>query len=51
VFISVVVPMYNAERTLEACLDAPAAQDHPARDHEILLVDNGSTDRSVAVAR
>jgi glycosyltransferase involved in cell wall biosynthesis len=51
VFISVVVPMYNAERTLEACLDALAAQDHPARDHEILLVDNGSTDRSVTIAR
>jgi hypothetical protein len=33
--------MYNAERTLETCLDALAAQNHPARDREVLLVDNG----------
>jgi glycosyltransferase involved in cell wall biosynthesis len=51
VFISVIVPMLNAERTLAACLDGLSAQDHPAREHEVLLVDNGSTDNSVRVAR
>jgi glycosyltransferase involved in cell wall biosynthesis len=51
VFVSVIVPMYNAERTLVACLDGLAAQDHPREEHEILLVDNGSTDASVDIAR
>ena len=50
-FVSVIVPMYNAERTLVACLDGLAAQDHPRADYEVLLVDNGSTDSSAAIAR
>jgi len=49
--VSVIVPMYNAERTLAACLDGLAAQDHPRGEHEILLVDNGSTDASASIAR
>jgi glycosyltransferase involved in cell wall biosynthesis len=51
VFVSVIVPMYNAERTLAACLDGLTAQDHPRDAHEILLVDNGSTDASASIAR
>jgi glycosyltransferase involved in cell wall biosynthesis len=51
VFISVVVPMLNAGRTLAACLDALVAQGHPASEHEVLLVDNGSTDDSTDIAR
>jgi glycosyltransferase involved in cell wall biosynthesis len=51
VFISVIVPMLDAGRTLAACLDALVAQDHPAAGREILLVDNGSTDDSMDVAR
>jgi glycosyltransferase involved in cell wall biosynthesis len=49
--ISVVVPMYNAEPYLAACLDALVSQDFPCGDYEVLLVDNGSTDGSVAIAR
>ncbi len=49
--VSVVVPMLNAERTLAACLGALTTQDHAEQDHEILLVDNGCTDRSVEIAR
>ncbi len=51
VFISVVIPTYDASRHLDACLDALAAQDHPARDYEVIVVDNGSTDGSPALAR
>lgn len=42
--VSVVVPVYNAMRTLPRCL-AALAQLSPAPD-EILVVDNGSTDGS-----
>ena len=48
-FVSVIVPMYNAERYLAQCLDALVSQDYPASDYEILLVDNRSTDRSVEI--
>jgi len=46
--ISVVVPVYNEERCLPACLASLRAQD--AGDLEILVVDDGSVDRSVAIA-
>lgn len=39
--ISVIVPMYNAENTIEKCLDSILAS---AVNLEILLIDDGSTD-------
>lgn len=45
--VSVVVPVYNAERTLGECLDGILAQ--TLRETEIICVDDGSTDGSAAV--
>lgn len=45
-FLSFVVPVYNAERYLSSCLDSLLAQDIPHTDYEILCVNDGSTDRS-----
>ncbi|MEU4242503.1 glycosyltransferase family A protein [Actinoplanes sp. NPDC026619] len=45
--ISVVVPVYNEEQFLRACLDAVFGQDEPV--HEVIVVDNGSTDGTLAV--
>ena len=42
--ISVVVSTYNNRRLLRPCLDALLAQDFPAGDYEIIVVDDGSTD-------
>ena len=45
--ISVVIPVFNAERTIEACLESLYAQDtHPL---EIIVVDNGSTDKTMEI--
>ena len=46
---SVIVPIYNAEKTLVRCLDSLRAQTEP--DFEILMVENGSTDGSNAICR
>ena len=46
--ISVVMPVYNAERLLDECLAALCASRGVA--YEILVVDDGSTDRSRAIA-
>jgi glycosyltransferase involved in cell wall biosynthesis len=43
---SVIVPVFNAERTVDQCIDALLAQDYPQSKREILIVDNNSTDRS-----
>lgn len=45
-FISIVVPVYNSSRTLEACLRSIAAQDYPHHAMEVILINNGSTDNS-----
>jgi glycosyltransferase involved in cell wall biosynthesis len=46
--VSIVIPAYNAERTLARVLEALAAQD-PAPD-EVIVVDDGSSDGTAAVA-
>lgn len=43
-FVSVIVPVYNDARRLEACLAALAAQSYPAERFEVIVADNGSTD-------
>ncbi len=47
--LSVIVPCFNAERTLSRQLDALAQQS--MAPWEVIVADNGSTDRSVEVAR
>ena len=48
--ISVIVPFRNAAATLGNCLDALVNQDLPSESYEVIVVDNQSTDDSVAVA-
>lgn len=45
-FLSIVVPVYNAELHLEECLHSLFTQDLPQMDYEVICVDDGSTDKS-----
>jgi GT2 family glycosyltransferase len=47
--VSVVVPAYNAEASLGACLESLARVDYPG--YEVIVVDDGSTDRTAKIAR
>jgi glycosyltransferase involved in cell wall biosynthesis len=47
--VSVVIPAYNAERTLGSVLDSLFAQSRPLG--EVIVVDDGSTDETATVAR
>ena len=42
--LSVIVPVYNVEKYLQACIDSITNQVYP--DFELILVDDGSTDQS-----
>jgi lipopolysaccharide/colanic/teichoic acid biosynthesis glycosyltransferase/GT2 family glycosyltransferase len=49
--ISVIIPAYNAAETLPGCLAALRAQTLPPAAFEVLVVDDGSTDATVALAQ
>ena len=44
--VSVVVPVLNGEATIAACLHAILSGDYPTDRRQLLVVDNGSTDRT-----
>ena len=45
-FASVIVCTYNGEAVIRDCLDALIVQDYPRDRYEIIVVDDGSTDRT-----
>lgn len=47
--VSVIVPIYNAEKYLEQCLDSIVSQ--TLKDIEIILIDDGSTDGSAEICK
>jgi glycosyltransferase involved in cell wall biosynthesis len=44
-FVSVIIPVYNAEKSIRTCLASVFNSDYP--DFEVILIDDGSTDKSV----
>ena len=47
--LSIVIPAYNEERHIAACLDSIATQ--TSMPDEVIVVDNNSTDQTVQIAR
>jgi glycosyltransferase involved in cell wall biosynthesis len=50
-FVSVLIDTYNHERFIEAAVASVIAQDYPASRRELLIVDDGSTDRTPDILR
>ena len=48
-FVSVIIPVLNGERTIRDCLVSLLRMDYPPDRREIVLVDNGSTDRTAEI--
>jgi cellulose synthase/poly-beta-1,6-N-acetylglucosamine synthase-like glycosyltransferase len=49
--VSVIVPAFNAAKTIGACLDGLFAQTLPRAQYEVIVVDDGSTDATRAIAQ
>jgi len=50
-FFSVLIDTYNHERFIEEAVQSVLAQDFPVADREILVVDDGSSDRTPEILR
>ncbi len=46
IFVSVVLPVLDEERHIEACLRSVLAQDYPPDQYEVIVADGGSMDRT-----
>jgi glycosyltransferase involved in cell wall biosynthesis len=49
--ISIVIPTYNSEKFLPLCLQSINEQDYPKDKLEIIIVDGGSTDHTIDIAK
>ncbi|TSA26130.1 MAG: glycosyltransferase family 2 protein [Ignavibacteriales bacterium] len=49
--ISVIIPVYNEEKTISGCLRALINQDYPMQNYEIIVVNDGSTDGTLREIR
>lgn len=49
--ISVIIPTFNEEKRLKVCLQSLRNQTYPGQNFEVIVVDNNSTDKTVAIAR
>jgi glycosyltransferase involved in cell wall biosynthesis len=50
-FVSILIDTYNHERFIEQAVVSALEQDFPEADREILVVDDGSTDRTPEIVR
>ena len=49
--VSIVIPVFNEERYIGECLSSVMNINYPSECLEVILVDNGSTDRTLEIAR
>lgn len=50
-FVTFIIPTLNAQRYLEKCLKSIRKQDYPKSKYEIFVVDGGSTDGTLSLAK
>jgi len=49
--LSLIIPAYNAENHLERCLESCVHQDLPAHRYEMIVINDGSSDNTLEIAR
>jgi len=47
--VSIIIPAFNSDDTIERCVRSALAQELPEGDFEVIVVDNGSTDATLGI--
>jgi glycosyltransferase AglI len=50
-FVSIIVPVYNGELCIAACIESLLKQDYPSDRYEVIIVDNDSSDRTPEIIK
>jgi len=50
-YLSIIVPVYNVEQYLHKCLDSIVRQGFSEEQYEVIMVNDGSSDRSEAICK
>ena len=48
---SLIIPAYNAEATIAACIESALRQSISKEDYEVIVVDDGSLDKTPKIAK
>ena len=49
--ISYILGIYNADRTIEECINSILNQDYPKKSYEIIVIDGGSKDSTLKIVK
>ncbi len=49
--VSIIIPAYNAENTVKEAIDSALSQEFPKQDFEIIVVNDGSTDKTLKLLK
>ena len=49
--LSIIIPLYNSEKYISACLDSLLDQDLSQKDYEIIVIDDGSKDNGLEIVQ
>jgi cellulose synthase/poly-beta-1,6-N-acetylglucosamine synthase-like glycosyltransferase len=50
-FVSIIIPMYNEEKTIRKCIESLLNQSYPSDKYEIIVVSDGCNDNSENIVR
>ena len=49
--VSFVIPVLNSQKVLKTCLNSIVKQKYPRSSYEIIIIDGGSTDKTLSIAK
>ena len=48
--VTIIIPAYNEEKIIDTCLESVSKLNYPVSKYEVLIVNDGSTDKTVEIA-